>query len=211
MPRSGRRSLRGAIVHRVTWLDERDRGAAQAAYELYVALTLIHLAATLNEQALRFACERVEYERQLDVGQIARTLARMPVPKGIGTLRTVLADTSFETALLDSSLERRLLKLIVESGRGTPVVQHWFDLPEYGRARADLWYPDAPLVIEADGPHHRLPLQRAKDIRRDAAFASIGIPVLRIPDVLLDADPATVLARVDAALEDGRVIDPYGR
>ena len=96
-------------------------------------------------------------------------------------MREVLADASLETGLLDSNLERRVLRLLADAGLPNPIVQQRFDLsPDVGVVRVDFWYPQARLVVEVDGPHHGLPLQRAKDSRRDAAFARRGIAVLRI-------------------------------
>ncbi|HMS72255.1 MAG TPA: hypothetical protein PKB03_04410, partial [Baekduia sp.] len=156
------RSPRGpssAIVRRVTYLDPRNVVEVDGLRCTDVSLTLIHLARRLRETKLRLVCERAEYERKLDVEALAATLARMPPPPGVRALRKVLADTSLETALLDSSLERRMLRLLRGAGVSAGVPQHWFVLPSIGRVRADLWFEDSMLVVEVDGPHHRLPMQ----------------------------------------------------
>ncbi len=101
---------------------------------------------------------------------------------------------------LDSTLERRALKLLSGGGRPTPEVQKWFELRAIGRVRVDLWYPDSKLVVEIDGPHHKLPLQQAKDERRDAALAAIGIETLRVSDCDLDDRPAGVVEDVTRGL-----------
>lgn len=182
--RGGPRPPAGAKLHRVTNLDEREVEVVNGLRCTSVALSLVHLAAVLEEDALRFACERAEYKRQLDVSRIARIVLDHGRLAGVGKLRNILRDTSFDTALLDSSLERRALRLIAAAGLPAPVVQQPFRLAGHGNVRVDLWYPDARLVVEIDGPHHRLPLQAAKDARRDEAFRAIGITVLRFDDTL---------------------------
>ncbi len=201
--RGGPRKPAGVHLHRVSVLDDRDIEVVDGLRCTSVALTLVHLASVLSEPGLRFVCERVEYARQLDVNEIALTLTRMRRPRGIRLLRRVLADTSLETALLDSTLERRLLKLAVEAGLAPTGVQQWFTLEGYGRARADLWYEHARLVVEADGPHHKLPLQRARDNRRDAAMAAAGIRVLRIDDTTIDLNPGLAVRRLRDRLNAG--------
>lgn len=193
------RSTRGAssaIVRRVTYLDPRNVVEVDGLRCTDVSLTLIHLARRLRETKLRLVCERAEYERKLDVEALAATLARMPPPPGVRALRKVLADTSLETALLDSSLERRMIRLLRGAGVDAGVPQHWFVLPTIGRVRADLWFEDSMLVVEVDGPHHRLPMQRAKDRRRDAALAAVGIRTVRVSDELLDDAPELALEAV---------------
>lgn len=184
VPRGGPRPPAGVTLHRVTNLEERHVDVVNGLRCTNVALSLVHLASLLDEPALRYACERAEYARKLDVQGIAAIVSGHGRLAGVDKLRAVLSDTSLDTALLDSSLERRSLRLIASAGLPAPVVQQRFSLPGHGRVRVDLWYPAVRLVVEIDGPHHRLPLQAEKDARRDEAFRAIGITVLRFDETL---------------------------
>jgi very-short-patch-repair endonuclease len=53
---------------------------------------------------------------------------------------------------------------------------------------ADFWCPAAKLVVEVDGAYHERPEQRARDTRRDAAFAALGIRVVRLTNEYLERD-----------------------
>jgi very-short-patch-repair endonuclease len=43
----------------------------------------------------------------------------------------------------------------------------------------DFWWPDARLIVETDGKHHDLPLQRMADQARDALHEAAGVLTLR--------------------------------
>ena len=185
------------VVHRTTLLDDRDVRTFDGLRCTTVARTLIDLAGSVPYPTLAYACRQVEYARQLDVTAIGHTLARMNRPPGVRALRRALAAAGIDGAILETRLEHRALVALLAAGLPQPVTQEPFDLrPDHREVRVDFWYPDARLVVEVDGPHHRLPLQQALDERRDAAFARRGIIVARISDDELDADAAGVADRI---------------
>lgn len=189
------------VVHRTVLLDERDVEVIDGLRCTTVARTLIDLAGSVPVSTLAYACRQTEYKRLLDVVAIGHTLARMNRPRGVRALRHVLAAAGIEGAILETRLEQRLLQAILEQELPQPLTQVWFDLrPDHKRARVDFWYPQARLVVEADGPHHRLPLQRADDERRDTVLAERGIEVVRVPDTAIDAGPAVAVAPIASAL-----------
>ncbi|HEX6349564.1 MAG TPA: DUF559 domain-containing protein [Candidatus Dormibacteraeota bacterium] len=98
----------------------------------------------------------------------------------------------------ESLMESRLRMLLVLAGLPRPQAQ--VDLLDTdGRLRrADLYYPEARLVIEYDGGNHRERL--VEDDRRQNAIVRAGYTVLRFtaPDVL--GAPQSVAAQVRAAL-----------
>ena len=65
----------------------------------------------------------------------------------------------------------------------------------------DFLCPAARLVVEADGPHHDKPEQRAKDAERDAALRAHGFRVLRFSGELILSDLSRVVREIRAALE----------
>lgn len=60
----------------------------------------------------------------------------------------------------------------------------------------DIELHQAPIVIEADGATHSLPLQKAKDALRDAALAEAGYQVFRFTGSEINTDAAACIQRV---------------
>ena len=64
-----------------------------------------------------------------------------------------------------------------------------------GVAYLDRYYADAMLAVELDGAaYHGEPGQRERDIRRDAAVASLGVQTIRFSHPRLFHDPSGVRA-----------------
>ncbi len=66
----------------------------------------------------------------------------------------------------------------------------------------------ARLVVEADGPHHDTPEQRASDAARDAVLRRHGFRVLRFPGDLILSDLARVVEEIRRALRQTPSSDP---
>lgn len=60
----------------------------------------------------------------------------------------------------------------------------------------DIELHQAPIVIEADGATHSLPLQKAKDALRDAALAEAGYQVFRFTGSEINTDAVACIQRV---------------
>lgn len=189
------------VIHRTTALDERDVQVVAGLRTTTVARALIDLAGSAPFPTLAYACRQAEFARALDITQIELCLSRLHRPAGIKQLRRILAPAGIDGAVLHTNLEQRTYDAMMAAGFPDPITQQRFDLrPDHKRVRVDFWFPQARLVVEADGPHHRLPLQRADDRLRDAAFARRGILVVRVPDDELDADPMRAIEPVAEAL-----------
>jgi len=65
---------------------------------------------------------------------------------------------------------------------------------------ADFACVEAKLIVEVDGPSHRLEEQIAHDARRTAFLEAQGWRVARVGDVEVLADPGGVVAKIKAAL-----------
>lgn len=201
VPRGSCRPRARFVVHRAALLDERDVEMIDGLRCTTVARALVDLAGSVPLGTLAYACRQAEYARQLDVRAIGLCLSRMNRQPGVDRLREVLAPAGINGAIAETRLEQRLLDALLRAGSPIPALQRRFDLrPDHRPARVDFWYPEAQLVVEADGPHHALPLQAALDAERDAAFARRGIPVIRVTDLELEGDPDAATARVMAAL-----------
>jgi very-short-patch-repair endonuclease len=99
----------------------------------------------------------------------------------------------------ESPMETRLRWLLLEAGLPRPQVQ----VPLHNLAgrfvgRADLYYPQARLVIEYDGTNHRDRL--IEDNRRQNALIDAGFRILRFTAADLRERPDAVVAQVRNAL-----------
>lgn len=99
----------------------------------------------------------------------------------------------------ESPMETRLRWLLFQAGLPRPEVQTNLQDSE-GRfvGRADLYYPQARLVIEFDGNRHRERL--VEDNRRQNLLVNAGFALLRFTSADLRERPDTVAAQVRRAL-----------
>jgi very-short-patch-repair endonuclease len=56
------------------------------------------------------------------------------------------------------------------------------------------------LAIEIDGPHHRLPEVRARDVRRDRRLEGLGWQVMRFSEEAVAYRPWTVVGDIHRKL-----------
>lgn len=105
----------------------------------------------------------------------------------------------------DSDPERDVHDLLCERGV-EGLVRQWPQwLPDYGPARFDIAIPDLRWALEVDiHPEHRTVEGIARDNRRDAAAAAIGIDVRRVSEGELDDDLEGTLASVMAEIDRRR-------
>ncbi|HET7421535.1 MAG TPA: DUF559 domain-containing protein [Candidatus Dormibacteraeota bacterium] len=94
----------------------------------------------------------------------------------------------------ESPMETRLRWLLLQAGLPRPQVQA--PIPEV-RARADLYYPTARLVLEYDGGNHRD--RMVDDNRRQNLLVNAGYRVLRFTAADIYNRPDAVLRQVSAA------------
>ncbi len=97
-------------------------------------------------------------------------------------------------------METRLRWLLMQAGLPKPQVQ--VDLHNAsGRfiGRADLYYPQARLVIEYDGANHRD--RMTEDLRRQNAILGAGYQLLRFAAADLNQRPETAVAQVTRLLQ----------
>lgn len=198
---SGRVASRpGIVVHHLHSLRSGDVTVVDGLRCTTASRTLVDLAGRRECRNLRVLCEQAEFLGLLDVAGIEALIDRMGYPPGSKHLRDILAVAALGTSDADSKYERRVLRAMLDAPIDRPAFQQPLDLPGVGLVRPDFYWPEHGLVVEADGPHHKRPLQRAKDRARDEAFAAIGIAVIRLPQEKFDADPNAQMAIVIAAM-----------
>jgi len=95
----------------------------------------------------------------------------------------------------DSPMETRLRFLLLKAGLPRPEVQAKLHNAA-GRllGLADIYYPQARLVIEYDGAGHRD--RMTEDLRRQNAIISAGYQLLRFTGPDLNHRPESVVAQV---------------
>lgn len=99
----------------------------------------------------------------------------------------------------ESPMETRLRWLLFQAGLPRPQVQtNLHDSQGRFVGRADLYYPQARLVIEFDGSSHRERL--VEDNRRQNLLVNAGFALLRFTSADLRERPDTVVAQVRRAL-----------
>lgn len=118
----------------------------------------------------------------------------------------VLADAALRLGLgrfddlaeaAESPMETRLRWLLLKAGLQRPDVQRDLHDDNGGFVgRADLYYPDARLVIEYDGGNHRERL--VEDNRRQNLLTGAGFRVLRFTASDIYSRPETVVTKVSA-------------
>lgn len=92
-------------------------------------------------------------------------------------------------------METRLRWLLIEAGLPPPQVQaKLLD----GAARADLYYPEAHLIVEYDGVNHRERL--VEDDQRQNLLVSAGYRLLRFTAADIYGHPNVVVDQVRGAL-----------
>lgn len=98
-----------------------------------------------------------------------------------------------ESPAVNTAIERRLHDALKAAGIGFSTQSVLL-----GTYLVDITVHQAPIVIEADGAIHALPLQRARDAERDAALAAAGYRVFRFTGSEINAGAAACVQRLIA-------------
>ena len=194
-PHSGVRSRPGLDVRRCD-LPRRDvvkvRGLASTA----VPRTLLDLSLRLSPVEALVAIDAAVRAQLADKGSLMRYADLADGRAGARGLRTLAALA--ERA--ESPMETRLRWLLLKAGLPHPKVQtDLCDVKGRFLGRADLYYPEARLVIEYDGINHRERL--VEDNRRQNVLINDGFRILRFAAADVMNQPDLVAVRVRRALE----------
>ena len=157
--------------------------------------TLLDLAAVLPERRLRRAVRQAQYLKLTTIGSLVEVLQGPGPMRGRKKLARILAKSAAPT---QSELEDVVLDLVLRAGFAHPLV----NAPLFIAGRRivpDFLWPDQRLIIEADGPHHDDPLERAADRERQRSLEAHGYRVIRVTWEQAIAHPAATLRRFAAA------------
>lgn len=101
-----------------------------------------------------------------------------------------------------SRTERRFRDALLEVGLARPEMNVYIRRRNGRPARPDMYWRDARLIVEIDGPQHEMPYQQERDRARDAWLTAAGYRVLRFSVRQVDHHFDEVLACIIAALRD---------
>ena len=152
---------------------------------------LLDVAGTLPEHRLRRALRQAQYLKITTIGSLVEVLHGPGPMRGRKKLGRILARSAAPTG---SELEDAVLDLILGGGLVHPLV----NAPLYVAGRTvipDFCWPEQRLVIEADGPHHDDPFERAADPERQRILEAHGYRVVRVTWEQAIAQPAATLRR----------------
>ena len=157
--------------------------------------TLLDLAAVLPERKLRRAVRKAQFLKLTTVGSLLTVLHGPGPTRGRKKLTRILATGAAPT---QSETEDAVLDLVLRGGFAHPSVNEPLFL-DGRRIIPDLRWPRQRLVIEADGPHHDDPLERAADRERQAILEAHGDRVLRVTWKQAVGNPQATLRRIGEA------------
>ncbi len=213
VPRTATRALPGTIRHRPRDLDPSHVEVVRGLPVTTPERTIVDLAAHLSQRRLQEMIQNAAVEGQCTVVAVATMLdsLRRPGKRGVRALGRALDHVGPGGALPRSELEALLDQVIELSGLPAPL--HEQPLPSFGGivGFVDRTWPDARLIVEADGRRwHTRQQDIARDHDRTVEAARHGYLTLRFVWERLRNDPlGTAQALVE--IHDGRLRDLAGR
>ena len=176
--------LKDLRPHHITVLDGMPTTTA--------ARTVVDLAAVVSFERLKRIVENGVNDRIVtddEVGRVLHDVARRG-KWGMKKLARVLALRAPGDPVPASQLERMLLDAVRSAGLPDPIPQFPHPGREIGTGWVDYAYPDAKLILEADGRRwHQRIADIGRDHARDKAAARAGWLTMRFTHEELTADP----------------------
>jgi hypothetical protein len=192
VPRPRSHPWPGARWHR---LDDHVGGDVEQVRGLPVTSlvrTLVDLAAVYRQARYDTIVESEVVSGRVTVAALGDRLQRIRRrgKPGVARLSTTLDLLGPGADLEGTALERLLDRVIALAGLPTPVKEHPLPSARGLVGFVDRWFPDAGLIVEADGRRwHARRAQMARDRERDVEVARLGIQTLRFVWEHLDHAP----------------------
>lgn len=194
--------LPGVVVHQIDDVASHHRATVDGLPVVTAARAVVDLGSRLTVQRLGDVADDLVQQRATTwpaIGAVFRDLVR-PGKPGMATVAALLDDRMRTGVAAGSILERALFTALAAGGLPAPVRQ--LPLPGRGPVRglADAAYPDARILLEADGRtyHMRLADMR-RDRERDAQAIKAGWVTMRFVYEQIVHEPGTVCADVAEA------------
>jgi hypothetical protein len=187
--------LPGLVVHQIDDLAPHHRTTVDGLPVVTPARAVVELGSRLSPDRLGDVADDLVQLRKTSwpaIGRVFRDVAR-PGKPGMATVAAMLDDRCGHEVPADSHLERSLFTALAAGGLPAPVRQ--MALPGRGAIRGlvDAAYPDARIVLEADGRTYHMQLDAMRrDRERDAQVVKAGWVPLRFVYEQIVHDPAAV-------------------
>lgn len=193
----------GVRIHRTSSVARQDIRWRKGIPVTSPALTVLHLAAVMDELELEAVLSVALRMRLVRRPNLVDVMARNPYSKGIGALRALLEQPQ---SLHDtrSKYERLLMNLLKQAELPLPVT----NVRVAGELVDGVW-PDLKLVFEFDGWKYHGGRDRFESDRlRDQRLAVAGHRVIRITGRQIDHRPYALVARLASVITALRAARP---
>jgi very-short-patch-repair endonuclease len=181
--------------HRTSYLPAEHVTTVRGIPVTTAPRTLLDLAAVMPERHLRRAVRQAQFLKLTTVAALAAVLHGPGPRRGRKKLARILG---MDAAPTQSVLEDAVLDLVLRGGFAHPAVNEPLFL-DGRRIVPDLCWPRQRLIIEADGPHHDDPFQRAADNERQRILEAHGYRVIRVTWKQAVMRPTSTLRRIAEA------------
>ena len=198
---------RGIVVHRPRNLAEEDIIVELGIRTTSPTRTLFDLCSLTTATVLRELFERAEYLDVLDRGRLRSLLLAATGRRGLDQLEKLARYEPLPLSRIRSRLERIILSVCRTYALPVPAVN--VPLLDY---EVDFLWPDARLVVEADGGRH-VGERRSRDNERDTMLQLAGYLVRRFNEEDLEDERAVaqeILRLLRARLPAQRSPTPPG-
>lgn len=198
---SGLRTRKGLVVRHCD-IAPADVVSIRGLHALTLPLTLAGLCLQQPPVEALVAIDMAVRKGLTDPAALCRHAAALCGRPGAARMRWLAA----QAAPAESPMETRLRWLLTQAGLPRPQVQTDVrDASARFVGRADLYYPEARLVLEYDGGNHRERL--VEDNRRQNLLVSAGYRLLRFTAADIYSRQVVVVAQVRAALTQSSPAD----
>lgn len=156
------------------------------------ARTVVDLAAVLGPARLRLAVEQGILERRFSAAEVGGVLARVrrSGKPGVRRMDRVLDAVGPGDDLPRSELERLLDAVVARAGLPAPLREHPLPGARGRTGFVDRYWPDAALIVEADGRRwHARHQQMRADADRTLEAQAVGVETSRLLWEHLSHDP----------------------
>jgi hypothetical protein len=181
--------------HRTSYLPPEHVTSVRGIPATTAERTLLDLAGELPDRELRRAIRQAQFLKLTSLRSLVALLHGPGPQRGRKKLARVIATGAAPT---QSVLEDVVLDLILRGGLAHPLV----NAPLYVAGRRiipDFLWPEQRLILEADGPHHDDPFERAADRERQRILEAHGYRLIRVTWTQAIAHPGATLRRIAEA------------
>ena len=200
VPRGRRIRRPNLVVHEVR-LPAVDITSVDAIPVTTPTRTLLDLAAVVPRNVVEEALDDALRRGLTSIPRLEWRIAELGRRPGIGVVRTLLEARTNRSAVPQSVLETKLLRLIKRSHLPIPIGQH--AIKDDGKliAIVDFAYPAVRLAVEADGYRwHSGRAQWQRDLSRRNALTALGWRVIHVTPHDLEQRPDVVVRSIAEGL-----------